>query len=127
MSYYKNVRIRQIDAPYESSALESTLWQSPASAGDNGLLGGLKNMNWKQLVEQLGGIDGIMNRMNQVQKFVSTMQQFAPMLKMMSGTLGRRAPLATAEEGEEEPWARTTPRRRRKRKNGAPANRRRRR
>lgn len=36
----------------------------------------------KNVVDRLGGIDGILSTVGKVQKFMSTMQQFAPMIKL---------------------------------------------
>jgi hypothetical protein len=127
MSYYKNVRVRQMNAPFESSSFEQGLWPAAPQSSGSDMLSSLKNMNWKQLVDQLGGIDGIVTRMNQVQKLVSTVQQFAPMLKMLSGSFGGRTPLATTEDSEDERMEARVPKRRKKRKNGASASRRKRR
>ncbi|WEK53604.1 MAG: hypothetical protein P0Y55_13585 [Candidatus Cohnella colombiensis] len=36
----------------------------------------------KNIVERMGGIDGVLATMGKVQKFVTTMQQFAPMIQL---------------------------------------------
>ena len=60
--------------------------------GGGGAAGGLSNplsgLNIKQIsgfVERMGGIDGIIGTMGKVQKFMSTFQQMAPMVKTIMG------------------------------------------
>jgi hypothetical protein len=36
----------------------------------------------------MGGIEGVIGTMSKVQKFMGTMQQMAPMLKLVAGSLG---------------------------------------
>ncbi|NOU99535.1 hypothetical protein GC097_05790 [Paenibacillus sp. LMG 31457] len=40
-------------------------------------------------VERMGGIDGILGTMGKVQKFMSSFQQMAPMVKTIFGALGK--------------------------------------
>ncbi|KQX68477.1 hypothetical protein [Paenibacillus sp. Root444D2] len=52
----------------------------------------LSGLNLKQIsgfVERMGGIDGILGTMGKVQKFMSTFQQMAPMVKTLFGAIGK--------------------------------------
>lgn len=49
--------------------------------------GGFSLANIGGIVERLGGIDGILATVGKVQKVMQTMQQFAPMAKMVAGLL----------------------------------------
>ncbi|UKS26588.1 aminotransferase [Paenibacillus sp. HWE-109] len=64
--------------------------------GGGGAAGGssnpLSSLNLKQIsgfVERMGGIDGIIGSMGKVQKFMSTFQQMAPMVKTLFSSLGK--------------------------------------
>ncbi|MGO4498618.1 aminotransferase [Paenibacillus sp. 2RAB27] len=64
--------------------------------GGGGSAGGSSNplsgLNIKQIsgfVERMGGIDGIIGTMGKVQKFMSTFQQMAPMVKTLLGSIGK--------------------------------------
>lgn len=65
--------------------------------GGGGAAGGassnpLSGLNLKQIsgfVERMGGIDGILGTMGKVQKFMSTFQQMAPMVKTILGSIGK--------------------------------------
>lgn len=48
---------------------------------------GFSLANLGGIVERLGGIDGILATMGKVQKVMQTVQQFAPMAKMVAGLL----------------------------------------
>ncbi|MEW9701930.1 aminotransferase [Paenibacillus sp. SI8] len=59
-----------------------------AGGGSNALSG----LNMKQIsgfVERMGGIDGIIGTMGKVQKFMSSFQQMAPMVKVLLGSFGK--------------------------------------
>ncbi|KRF39808.1 hypothetical protein [Paenibacillus sp. Soil787] len=65
--------------------------------GGGGAAGGassnpLSGLNLKQIssfVERMGGIDGILGTMGKVQKFMSTFQQMAPMVKTILSSIGK--------------------------------------
>lgn len=64
--------------------------------GGGGAAGGASNplsgLNLKQIsgfVERMGGIDGIIGTMGKVQKFMSSFQQMAPMVKTLLGSIGK--------------------------------------
>lgn len=64
--------------PGSATAVESTA--STAA-------GGFSLANIGGIVERLGGIEGILATVGKVQKVMQTMQQFAPMAKMVAGLL----------------------------------------
>ena len=73
---------------------------------------GLPNLaDLKLLIDRMGGIEGILSTVQKVQRIVGTVQQFAPMIKLIAGSLGpkKAAAAASADDGE---WR---PRRRRRR------------
>lgn len=49
---------------------------------------------WKQLLDRMGGIDGVLGAMGKLQKFASTMQQMAPLLRLFIGKGGGAATAA---------------------------------
>ncbi|MCU6796849.1 hypothetical protein OB236_32460 [Paenibacillus sp. WQ 127069] len=64
----------------------------------------------KQIFDRLGGIDGIMDTMGKVQKMVQSVQQMAPLVKVLMGSFGKKK-----KDGDSDAPLR---RRRRKRTNG---------
>jgi hypothetical protein len=76
--------------------------------GGGGAAGGassnpLSGLNLKQIsgfVERMGGIDGIIGTMGKVQKFMSTFQQMAPMVKTLLKSVGKGR-VKSAEDLEE--------------------------
>ena len=68
----------------------------------------------KLIVDRMGGIDGILNTVQKIQKIVGTVQQFAPMLKLLAGSLGPKKASAAAASADRE----SRPRRRRRRGRG---------
>lgn len=107
--------------------------QLPASytggveAGGGGGLGGLGNLlgggsggsgfniaQLKQFVDKMGGIDGIVTRMQQAQKMIATFQQIAPMAKLLLGSFG--AAKANSADSDYDLDGLAPVRRRRKRK-----------
>jgi len=71
---------------------------------------GLPNLaDLKLLVDRMGGIDGILSTVQKIQKIVGTVQQFAPMIKLIAGSLGPKKAAAASADGE------ARPRRRRRR------------
>jgi len=45
----------------------------------------------KAIVDRMGGVDGILTTVGKFQKFMSTIQQMAPMLKLFMGNKGKSA------------------------------------
>ena len=81
---------------------------------------GLPNMGeLKLIIDRMGGIDGILNTMQKVQKFVGTMQQMAPMLKLLTGAFGSKKAKATSVGDDDDYEWRPKKRRRRRRRTGA--------
>ncbi|AET59155.1 tyrosine protein kinase [Paenibacillus terrae] len=120
--------VPQVDSsgivPYEapSSITESAAVVTPdpvpAKGGLLGGLGGLSNLNEiKGFIDRMGGIDGIVATFGKVQKVMSSVQQFAPMAKLIMGALpafGKSASKNSATELAEELDEYTPPRPRRK-------------
>src|SRR5690606_5876952 len=86
--------------------------QPVAGAGGaaGGLFGGLNLGQIKQLIDRMGGIDGVLNTLSKVQKIVQSVQQLAPMLRLL---LPKSAAKTYAEEDDEE-WVPRRPKRRRR-------------
>lgn len=68
---------------------------APAPTGASGLLSKLpfninvQNLNdLKALVDRMGGIEGVVATAGKVQKFMSTVQQMAPLIKLFMGKKG---------------------------------------
>jgi len=49
---------------------------------------------WKQMLDRVGGIDGVLGAMGKFQKFAATMQQMAPLLRLFIGKGGGAATAA---------------------------------
>lgn len=49
---------------------------------------------WKQMLDRVGGIDGVLGAMGKFQKFAATMQQMAPLLRLFIGKGGGAAATA---------------------------------
>ncbi|MCP3747109.1 MULTISPECIES: tyrosine protein kinase [Paenibacillus] len=90
----------------------------PAKGGLLGGLGNLSNLNEiKGFIDRMGGIDGIVATVGKVQKVMSSVQQFAPMAKLIMGSLpafGKSASKNSATDITEELDEYTPPRPRRK-------------
>ncbi|WP_025684536.1 hypothetical protein [Paenibacillus maysiensis] len=117
--------VPQVDSsglvPYEapSSITESAAVVTPDPVpAKGGLLGGLGNLGEiKGIIDRMGGIDGIVATFGKVQKVMSSVQQFAPMAKLIMGALpvfGKSASKNSATEIAEELDEYTPPRPRRK-------------
>jgi hypothetical protein len=65
------------------------------TATKGGLPFNLSNLNdLKAMVDRMGGIEGVLATMGKFQKFMSTMQQVAPMIKLFMGNKGAKAATA---------------------------------
>ncbi|MDR6884337.1 aminotransferase [Bacillus sp. 3255] len=60
-----------------------------AAGGSSNPLSGINLKQISGFVERMGGIDGILGTMGKVQKFMSTFQQMAPMVKTIFGSIGK--------------------------------------
>lgn len=58
----------------------------PANTTKPGLLSQLGD--WKQMLDRVGGIDGVIGAVGKMQKLFSTMQQMAPLLRLLIGKGG---------------------------------------
>jgi len=73
------------------------------------------------LVERMGGLDGIITTMTKVQKVVGSVQQMAPLIKVLAGSFGKKSDSASSDDDIEE----YVPKRRRRRRTGSSGRRRR--
>jgi hypothetical protein len=60
-----------------------------AAGGSSNPLSGLNIKQISGFVERMGGIDGIIGTMGKVQKFMTSFQQMAPMVKTLIGSIGK--------------------------------------
>jgi len=130
MSYYKQARIRTSETAHDAFSLLESDNHLPTSSSSGSLpfLGGLKQLNWKNMLEQMGGIDGLINRMNQMHKLLESVQKLSPVLKMLSSNLGRKGSSDSNDSQDDERELSGFARKRtRRRKIGAPRLRRKRR
>ncbi|MEC0232792.1 tyrosine protein kinase [Paenibacillus kribbensis] len=112
--------------PYEAPASitdAAVVTPDPAPAkggllGSLGSLGNIKNLNEiKGFIDRMGGIDGIVATLGKVQKVMSSVQQFAPMAKLIMGALpvfGKSGSKNSAPASEEFDEYKPPSRRRRK-------------
>jgi hypothetical protein len=81
----------------------------PAQGAAKGAFGLPNLADLKLIIDRMGGIDGILSTVQKVQKIVGTVQQFAPMIKLLAGSLGKGKAASASADNE---WR---PRRRRRR------------
>lgn len=81
--------------------------EAPSKSG-SGLLGNFNIGQIKQVIDRMGGIEGVLSTVTKVQKVMQSVQQIAPMLKLL---IPKSAAKTAADE--EEDWE-YRPRRRRK-------------
>ena len=81
--------------------LQSTPYPGLGPAPGAGKATGLPNLaDLKLIIDRMGGIDGILSTVQKVQKIVGTVQQFAPMIKLLAGSIGpKKASAASADSG----------------------------
>ncbi|MCY9661012.1 aminotransferase [Paenibacillus chondroitinus] len=84
-----------------------------ATGGSSNPLSGLNMKQISGFVERMGGIDGILGTMGKVQKFMSSFQQMAPMVKTIFSALGK-GKVASGDSVEV-----FRPRRKRRKKSGS--------
>ncbi|MGV6937775.1 tyrosine protein kinase [Paenibacillus sp. FSL H7-0442] len=119
--------VPQVDSsalvPYEAPAsiTDSAVVTPDHAPAKGGLLGGLGNLgnlnDIKGIIDRMGGIDGIVATVGKVQKIMSSVQQFAPMAKLIMGSLpafNKNASKKSTTQITEELDEYTPPRRRRK-------------
>ncbi|MFB9324460.1 hypothetical protein ACFFSY_00705 [Paenibacillus aurantiacus] len=105
-----------IPAEAVSEALESA---TPAATKASGfslasLGGNIKDL--QGLVDRMGGLDGILSTVQKVQKVVSSVQQMAPLIKVLAGSIGKKGAAATTATLDEEAFETATPKRKKSRK-----------
>lgn len=54
----------------------------------------------KGVIDRMGGIDGIVSSMGKFQKVMTSVQQMAPMIKLMMGSFGKGKTKSTPEDDE---------------------------
>ncbi|MEI7027975.1 hypothetical protein [Paenibacillus sp. y28] len=88
-----------------------------AATAKSSLLGGLSNFNMKDIksfVDRMGGIEGIVESINKAQKLMNSVQQMAPMIKLLlPGGKGKVA----SDDGDD--YIPPRRRKRRRKKNGS--------
>jgi hypothetical protein len=80
--------------------------------GTGGLLGSLGNI--RQLIDRMGGLDGVLENVSKIQKIMNTVQQMAPMMKLLMNN-GKSATAASKWDETDEYVPRRRRRRRRRR------------
>ncbi|MDO7907559.1 tyrosine protein kinase [Paenibacillus sp. JX-17] len=128
-----------LDAPPQAEAssflpfnpVESTTAVTPAAApakSGGGLLGGLGNLgnlgDLKGIIDRMGGIDGMLATLTKVQKVMGSIQQIAPMAKLIMGALpfGSKGSTKGSDADSTDYEEYTPPRRRKKKKSAARKN-----
>lgn len=73
------------------------------------------NMNeLKNMIDRMGGVDGILNTMQKVNKLMQTVQQMTPMLKLFLGSFGKAKTTDMYDDDDYYPKRRRRRKRRRK-------------
>ena len=99
-----------VQQPYYGSGFQNPQ-PYPGVGGYNGLgqslaapaasTGSSFNINQiKGIVDRMGGIDGVMGHVGRIQKFIQSMQQMAPMIKVLMGSFGNKATTAAKLDGD---------------------------
>jgi hypothetical protein len=83
---------------------------SGAGQGSGSGTGSLNIAQIKQVIDRLGGVDGIMETMGKVQKMVQSVQQMAPLVKVLMGSFGKKKKKSNSDSDG------LAPRRRRRRR-----------
>lgn len=70
------------------------------TATKGGLPFNISNLNdLKAMVDRMGGIEGVLTTMGKFQKFMSTVQQVAPLIKLFMGNKGGKLATANTSKG----------------------------
>lgn len=85
---------------------------APAPAKSANPLANLKFQDIKTWIDRMGGIDGILNTINKMQRVMQTIQQFAPMVRMLLP----KADSASADDDDDDEYYRRRRRRAKRRK-----------
>ncbi|UVI30932.1 hypothetical protein [Paenibacillus spongiae] len=86
-------------------ALQPTTEVIPKAASAKGggfslanLGGSLKDL--QGIVDRMGGLDGILTTMTKVQKVVGSVQQMAPLIKLLAGSLKKGSAATASDDGD---------------------------
>lgn len=83
------------------------------------MLSNLPLKDIKGFIDRMGGIDGMLNMVTKMQKVIGTVQQAAPMLKLLMGSLvPSKAKTTDAVHDDIKEFAKRRKRRRRKKSSG---------
>jgi hypothetical protein len=78
--------------------------QTTAVPAKGGLPFNLSNLSdLKAMVDRMGGIEGVLSTMGKFQKFMTTVQQIAPMIKLFMGNKGNKAATPNKAKGKRIP------------------------
>ncbi|MCP1312487.1 hypothetical protein [Paenibacillus tyrfis] len=100
-------------AEQEGGGFLSSLFGGGGGAtGTAGGGGGFNVEQVKAVIDKLGGVEGIVETFNKMQKMVQSVQQFAPMLKVLFNSFGKKDTAASKSGGNRS----STGRRRRRRR-----------
>jgi hypothetical protein len=80
------------------SASSTALVTPAASTGIAGLPFNFNQI--KGVIDKMGGIDGVMGHVGRIQKFIASMQQMGPMIKVLMGSFGSKAATAAKLDGD---------------------------
>ncbi|MFD2380733.1 hypothetical protein ACFSWD_06705 [Paenibacillus xanthanilyticus] len=107
------------DALPAAAAADAIEAAAPAATKASGfslasLGGNIKDL--QGLVDRMGGLDGILSTVQKVQKVVSSVQQMAPLIKVLAGSIGKKGAAATTATLDEEAFETAAPKRKKPRK-----------
>lgn len=112
----------EFPVPYQPPAQSGGGILDFLQGGGSGSGGSKFNMaDLKAMVDRMGGIDGILNSIQKVNKIMQTMQQMGPMLKLMFGSLSPSAKASVTHQS----FASSKPKKKRVTKRSTSARRRR--
>lgn len=99
-------------APANPTVLPAQASASPIKLPFNISLANINEI--KAMIDRMGGVEGVLNTMGKVQKFMSTVQQIAPLVKLFIGKGKNKSGSADKSDGDDyvRPRRRKTPRKR---------------
>ena len=110
--------------PFGYSGLPAQIPQGTGNGGQGGLggLGGLLNgfnfNNLRQMIDRMGGLDGLLENVGKMQKIMGSVQQMAPMIKLLLNT-GKTAKATSSMDRDDDFYVPRRRRRRRRRRSGS--------